>query len=643
MHEHEQEPTGGTDARRLSREGRSARPETAVQAVQAVQAVRTGDALTPQMVLALQRGVGNAAVGRMLNLQRHTDGGCCDRREPERHLSEDAPVQRSTVHDVLRSPGKPLAKTLRSEMEERMGASFSDVVMHDDTAAARSTDDVDADHYTVKNHIVVGRGGIDKRTLAHELTHVLQQREGEVAGTDNGAGLRVSDPSDRFEREAEANAARVMARGIHPADTGPGPSADRRKQVRSAARQAVMQRVKRYVAPGAVAHTAASPSAHKLRGTETRKAKLRKIRKQNLSMAGIKREFNDAGIRGLGHTGGGMWTSKVTHVGSRSFKTSPDEQVLRHLSTQLFWYMKNALDQKEEQEVQAMYVNGGIVVASNLDASLAAVFGDLHQKLEDYVRAGGVAHGEEEEEEEAEEGEMDEEGLENPLQEVLGGEQNPGDLRASGVARKFQGLHEGSRPARAGAEWMLHSILQEKFNPLRSVTMEESRAIIGDPEKMKDRIIFLRGGSNYHAEQKLVLALHGAGGTGQAWIAGKKRPCAVCFATLSYARDEGRMDISFQGRPGGYFQPAIPGLVALGKALGHTEDQVIKWLRRWLDADLRLAQSLKLSKGSSRSSLVDRVDVTPKLNDADVDTGYGSLSDSGDEADSEAESESGSD
>jgi hypothetical protein len=632
MHEHEQQPTGGTDVRRLAREARGAGPETVAPAVQAPQALRGRNALTPQMVLALQRSVGNAAVGRMLNLQRHGGGGCCDGREPEDRPSQGAPVQRSTVHDVLRSPGKPLAESLRSEMEERMDADFSDVVMHDDTAAARSTDEVDAEHYTSRNHIVVGRGGIDKRTLAHELTHVLQQREGEVAGTDNGAGLRVSDPSDRFEREAEANAARVMARGILPADTGEGPSADRRKQTRSTSGRTVMQRVKRSVAPGAVGPGAAAPGAHKLRGTETRKAKLRKLRKQNLSVAGIKREFTTAGIKGLGHTGGGMWTSKVTQVGSRSFKTSPDEQILRHLSTQLFWYMKNALGQKGEQEVQAMYVNGGIVVASNLDASLAATFASLQEKMEDYVRAGEAADGEEEMEEE----------IENPLQAVLGGEQNEGDFRASGVAQKFRELDEGSRPSRAGAEQMLHSILKGRFNPLLSRTMEETRAMIGDPTEMQNKIIFLSGGSKYHAEQKLVLALRGAGGVGRAWIAGKKRPCATCFATLSYARDAGGMDISFQGRPGGYFQPSIPGLVALGKDLGHTEDQVMKWLRGWLTVDLRLSQSLKLKKGASRSSLATRTDVTPKLNDADVDTGYGSLSDSGDEADSEAESESGS-
>nr|WP_318839603.1 DUF4157 domain-containing protein [Streptomyces arboris] len=68
--------------------------------------------------------------------------------------------------------------------------------------------------YTSGSHVVIGDGGADKLTLAHELTHVIQQRSGPVAGTVNGAGLKVSDPSDRFEREAEANATRVMRSAV---------------------------------------------------------------------------------------------------------------------------------------------------------------------------------------------------------------------------------------------------------------------------------------------------------------------------------------------------------------------------------------------------------------------------------------------
>src|SRR5438132_706354 len=56
-----------------------------------------------------------------------------------------------------------------------------------------------------------------KHMLAHELTHVVQQRSGPVDGTDASDGVRVSDPSDRFEREASANADRAMS-APSPAD-----------------------------------------------------------------------------------------------------------------------------------------------------------------------------------------------------------------------------------------------------------------------------------------------------------------------------------------------------------------------------------------------------------------------------------------
>ncbi|MFE2375304.1 DUF4157 domain-containing protein [Streptomyces sp. NPDC059398] len=120
-------------------------------------------------------------------------------------------VQRSAVHEVLRSPGHPLDDTIRSDMESRLGADFSGVRLHTDAAAKASASEVGAHAYTSGNHVVMGEGGEDRHTLAHELTHVIQQRKGPVAGTDQGDGLAVSDPSDRFEREAEANAARVLA------------------------------------------------------------------------------------------------------------------------------------------------------------------------------------------------------------------------------------------------------------------------------------------------------------------------------------------------------------------------------------------------------------------------------------------------
>src|SRR5262245_19093293 len=119
-------------------------------------------------------------------------------------------VQRATAHGVLRQPGRPLNATTRSDMETRLGTDLSDVRLHDDHAAQRSAAELGATAYTSGIHVVIGENGDDNHTLAHELTHVIQQRQGPVAGTDNGAGLRVSDPSDHFEREAEATARTAM-------------------------------------------------------------------------------------------------------------------------------------------------------------------------------------------------------------------------------------------------------------------------------------------------------------------------------------------------------------------------------------------------------------------------------------------------
>ncbi|MFF9015614.1 DUF4157 domain-containing protein [Streptomyces sp. NPDC014870] len=172
-----------------------------------------------EALLALQRSAGNAAVVQLLRRAgaargEHRHGAGCG------HEEEAPAVQRSAVHDVLRGGGRPLDEGSRTDMEARFGADFSDVRVHTDTAAQASAAALGAAAYTSGSHIVAGASGLDRHTLAHELTHVLQQRKGPVAGTDRGDGLSVSDPSDRFEREAEATAHRVMRGGPASAAAG---------------------------------------------------------------------------------------------------------------------------------------------------------------------------------------------------------------------------------------------------------------------------------------------------------------------------------------------------------------------------------------------------------------------------------------
>lgn len=90
------------------------------------------------------------------------------------------------VHEVLNSSGRPLDAATRNFMEPRFGADFSNVRVHTDGKAAESAKAVDALAYTVGNHMVFGRGQDETTTtsgkslVAHELTHVLQQRN--IAG-----------------------------------------------------------------------------------------------------------------------------------------------------------------------------------------------------------------------------------------------------------------------------------------------------------------------------------------------------------------------------------------------------------------------------------------------------------------------------
>ncbi|MGW1779407.1 eCIS core domain-containing protein [Streptomyces sp. NPDC002143] len=163
---------------------------------------------SPEAILALQRTAGNAVTAQLV-AQRSAD------QDPDT-------VQRAadSVQSVIRSTGAPLDGAVRQDMEARLGADFGDVRLHTDTAARQSAAAVGARAYTSGSHVVIGDGGGDRHTLAHELTHVIQQRQGPVAGTDHGDGLRVSDPSDRYERAAEENARRVLT------GSAPAPSHD---------------------------------------------------------------------------------------------------------------------------------------------------------------------------------------------------------------------------------------------------------------------------------------------------------------------------------------------------------------------------------------------------------------------------------
>lgn len=168
-------------------------------------------------LLHLQRTAGNAGVVQML-----ADEADQEQADP------------SPVHDVIgKGGGTPLDESTRATMESSFGQDFSDVRVHTDSRASESAEAVGANAYTVGNDVVFRSGHFDassptgQRTIAHELTHVVQQRSGPVDGTDAPGGIRLSDPDDRFERAADTTADQVLSgsgSSSAPASAGSGAS-----------------------------------------------------------------------------------------------------------------------------------------------------------------------------------------------------------------------------------------------------------------------------------------------------------------------------------------------------------------------------------------------------------------------------------
>jgi hypothetical protein len=106
------------------------------------------------------------------------------------------------VHEVLRSPGRPLDLAARSFMEPRFGHDFGGVRVHNDRRAVESAQAVNGLAYTVGRDIVFGVGQYAPQTqagsrlLAHELSHVMQQSP--VGGLVQGEIRRKEkDPEER--------------------------------------------------------------------------------------------------------------------------------------------------------------------------------------------------------------------------------------------------------------------------------------------------------------------------------------------------------------------------------------------------------------------------------------------------------------
>jgi hypothetical protein len=145
--------------------------------------------------LELQQTAGNSAVGAML-----------------------APTRGDLVRSVVGRPGRPVGGDVVDLVRDATGDDASRIQVHEGADAEVAARAVEAEMFASGNHIVAPKG-LDVSTregafkTVHEVHHILnQQAKGPVEGTETDDGLKISDPGDRHEREADEVAARAVRR-----------------------------------------------------------------------------------------------------------------------------------------------------------------------------------------------------------------------------------------------------------------------------------------------------------------------------------------------------------------------------------------------------------------------------------------------
>src|SRR5712691_7249663 len=183
-------------------------------------------------LLTLQSQIGNAQVARLLAQreasdeleakhdlsQRDTDDQA---QADHEHVGiEGGPVGPDTQQQIhsVRGGGSSLDSSTRSTMEGGFGTSFEDVRVHHDTQSDTLNRRLTSHAFTTGSDIFLRSDASpsDSRLMAHELTHVVQQRS--MSG---GGGMSVGAAGDPHESHADAMADSVLSNSAAPAQAAP--------------------------------------------------------------------------------------------------------------------------------------------------------------------------------------------------------------------------------------------------------------------------------------------------------------------------------------------------------------------------------------------------------------------------------------
>lgn len=158
------------------------------------------DRPNPHPVLRLQQQVGNAQIARMVPQQ----GPSLTPLIPEVGLN-GGPISNRLMARIQaqRGRGASLDQAKRTHFEERLDLSLEGVHIHTGEEAAVLNQSISAQAFTIGDDIFLRHPGDahDMQLLAHELTHVKQQRS-----MDGGGPMVVGPADDHMEQQAHQEA-----------------------------------------------------------------------------------------------------------------------------------------------------------------------------------------------------------------------------------------------------------------------------------------------------------------------------------------------------------------------------------------------------------------------------------------------------
>jgi hypothetical protein len=318
--------------------------------------------------------------------------------------------------------------------------------------------------------------------------------------------------------------------------------------------------------------------------------------RQKLTRGGVNTIVADAftgKVNALGHTRQGKWTDKLTISPGRYKWDDRARQLLGQLSTLLFQAVAKA------DEVEAMVVENRVLVSANLQQPLVDLCeleltkiltgrSEVVTELKGQISAQRVANLK------ATAAALQMTGAED---EEMTEEQGRGVETLAQMGMDIAAMEDDEEADDVQA---ILAAMRLSLEPVPGGSPEAAADLIHDPE-MAGRIITVDGfektgkdakGEDVqqacsHAEQNLVLALVNSGVQTGAQVAGKKRPCTVCWLSLMLV-DENGYGVKHGINPGGlWVNTTDEGLHLIAKALGYGKTELIEWIKSKLGPDFR--------------------------------------------------------